>query len=100
MPNSVNAATPGARAAKELLLRLQRLVREAAANGQDPDIVQILALAEEADADSRTRRGLRLAICEYIVSALQGNVIDISFWRPLEDLDPHHRPVNHAVKRF
>lgn len=92
MPHRLSPSLHGARVAKDLLLRVEKVVREAADEGQDADLIRIHALFVETLADASAKRGIQLALIQYVVSAMEGNVIDLRTWQPLSRSDPYEAP--------
>jgi hypothetical protein len=92
MPHRIGPSLHGARAAKDLLMRVQRVVRQAADKGEDVNLSQVHMLFVDALQDPRSKVGVQLALIQYIVSAMEGNVIDLTAWTPLARSDPSEAP--------
>lgn len=98
MPHRPSPSLHGARAARELLLKADRLIKDAASRGEDVDLLQIHALFVDALQDGPHKRGLQLALIQFIVGALEGSVIDLRSWQPLANPDQADSPI--ARRRY
>lgn len=72
------------RSAQRLLKRIQKCNRQCIAGTGNIDPAMIADLIQAALNDDIEHRGLLLAISEYLGSAIEGDVIDLETWQPLE----------------
>lgn len=100
MPTRISPSILGARAAKELLLRLERLTKEAASKGDSLDLVAACELLSDALGDPRAKKGVLMALAEYLAAAIEGSNIDLQEWHPLEQFDRQHKDSSPSVKRW
>lgn len=99
MPKSIGASVFGARLAKELLLKVERCNRESVEKSGDLDLEKVADLLDAALQEPRSRRGIMLALAEYLATAVDYKVIELASWHPLEYFDRNQKSPT-PVKRF
>jgi hypothetical protein len=80
-----------ARNAREVLLRVARCNAECQRRTGAIDVCKIAAILEKALRDPTLSPGVLLGLAEFIGTAVDGSVIDLRSWKPLERYSPHYR---------
>lgn len=78
-------ATPAIAAAR-LFRKLRRCNKKSIAKTGDINASDLADCIEDALQDEVTRRGVMLAVAEFVGTALDGAVIDPTSWQPLQRL--------------
>lgn len=81
-----NSLASGAKAAKQLLKKIEQCNQRSSQETGEPDLVQIAVLIERALANEENRPGIILGMAEFICIALDGATTASSAWKPLQNL--------------
>lgn len=73
-------------AAAQLFRKLRECNRKAIAKSGDINVSDLADCIERALEDESNRRGIMLAISEFVGTTLDGGAIDLATWKPLARL--------------